>query len=171
MSGDDVGPDSAVGVGGDLVGDVTFTTTKACADFNYGYGTESSANAAPTARIALRPGREAKIGQEVTFDGSESFDDRQAPGDLTYKWAFGDGATATGRTVRHAYAKAGTYDVTLTVTDADGASTTSGTTVTVSSEATGPGTIPTTGGSPALAVLAVLGSATAVLIRRRAALG
>ena len=35
-------------------------------------------------------------------------------------WSFGDGGTATGRTAEHAYTAAGTYDVTVTVTEDDG---------------------------------------------------
>ncbi|MDT7573123.1 MAG: immune inhibitor, partial [Actinomycetota bacterium] len=139
MSGDDEGPDSAVGVGGDLVGDVTFKTTPRCAAFDYGYGTLGP-NAAPTAKMAVKP-RAATVGQRVTFDGSESFDDRQAPADLTYSWAFGDGSSGTGRTTSHTYSKVGTYTVTLTVTDADGAKTTVTETVTVgaaSSDGSGP---------------------------------
>jgi PKD repeat protein len=38
-----------------------------------------------------------------------------------YAWAFGDGATGTGRTVSHTYGKGGIYTVRLTVTDDEGA--------------------------------------------------
>ncbi len=37
-----------------------------------------------------------------------------------WAWNFGDGATATGATASHSYAAAGTYNVTLTVTDEQG---------------------------------------------------
>ncbi|UQX89494.1 PKD domain-containing protein [Jatrophihabitans telluris] len=40
----------------------------------------------------------------------------------TYAWSFGDGAVATGATAGHTYATAGTYPITLTVTDNSGAS-------------------------------------------------
>ena len=71
-------------------------------------------NAVPTARFAS-----TIDGLDVTFDGSLSVDD--AP--LTnWAWDFGDGQTATtGPTVAHHFATAGTYVVTLTVTDAQGA--------------------------------------------------
>jgi len=54
----------------------------------------------------------------VDFDGSASYDPK-APDHVTlYVWNFGDGShTATGATVNHIYTVAGTYSVTLTVTD------------------------------------------------------
>jgi hypothetical protein len=39
---------------------------------------------------------------------------------LSYEWSFGDGNSAPGPSVVHSYAKGGTYDVTLTVTDRGG---------------------------------------------------
>ena len=54
----------------------------------------------------------------VAFSGAGSTD----PNDdaLSYSWDFGDGSTGTGVAPSHAYADNGTYDVTLTVTDAHG---------------------------------------------------
>uniref|UniRef100_UPI001E3E9149 PKD domain-containing protein n=1 Tax=Propioniciclava soli TaxID=2775081 RepID=UPI001E3E9149 len=49
----------------------------------------------------------------------------------TLSWDFGDGSTATGSPVTHAYAAAGTYTITLTATDNAGATTTATRTVTV----------------------------------------
>ena len=39
---------------------------------------------------------------------------------VSYAWNFGDGTTGTGSTPQHDYAAAGTYNVTLTVTDNGG---------------------------------------------------
>jgi myo-inositol-hexaphosphate 3-phosphohydrolase/alpha-tubulin suppressor-like RCC1 family protein len=39
---------------------------------------------------------------------------------VSYGWSFGDGGTASGATADHTYASAGSYTVTLTVTDDDG---------------------------------------------------
>ena len=57
--------------------------------------------------------------QPVIFDASTS----QAPGNnpiVSYSWNFGDGHTASGRSVSHQFSSAGTFVVTLTVEDAYG---------------------------------------------------
>jgi len=55
----------------------------------------------------------------IHFNASESFD---PDGEIvSYFWDFGDGTNATGVIVEHSYADNGTYKVTLTVTDDDGA--------------------------------------------------
>jgi len=55
------------------------------------------------------------VGEKIRFDGSAS-----DPGDgniKSYIWDFGDGGTAKGVTVDHAYQEAKEYPVTLTITD------------------------------------------------------
>ena len=57
----------------------------------------------------------------IHFDGRSSHDpDGDLP--LVYHWDFGDGNTDTGATAAHLYTSDGGYTVTLTVTDARGAS-------------------------------------------------
>jgi PKD repeat protein len=71
-------------------------------------------NAAPTAAFTS-----TVKDLTVTVDGSASADpDGTVAG---HAWNFGDGSTGTGATASHTYAAAGTYQVTLTVTDNKGA--------------------------------------------------
>lgn len=70
-------------------------------------------NTPPTANAG--PDRSVQAGTALSFSGSGSFD---ANGTIqSYAWNFGNGQTATGLNVSHTYANAGTYTVTLTVTD------------------------------------------------------
>jgi len=55
------------------------------------------------------------VDQTITFDASSSYDPDGTI--VSYDWDFDDGNTATGKIVNHAYASAGEYIVTLTVTD------------------------------------------------------
>jgi hypothetical protein len=54
-----------------------------------------------------------------------------------FTWNFGDGSTATGQTVNHAYQSAGTYNLTLTVTDSSGQTQVIKKTITVSANPQG----------------------------------
>ena len=67
---------------------------------------------------------EAQATEAVAFDGGGSYQYASAGSrtlvpaeNLRYRWDFGDGATGSGQRVQHAYAKAGRYVSTLTVTN------------------------------------------------------
>lgn len=83
-------------------------------------------NIAPVASFTATP-TSGKAPLTVSVDASASTDD---DGTITdYAWDFGDGATDTGVTASHVFATAGSYVITLTVTDDGGAQ--NGTTETI----------------------------------------
>ena len=91
------------------------TATSGCA---YAIGAEHAAveNSAPeltSATVTTGKGK-SKPGDLIAFSATAT----DADGDgLQYAWDFGDGATAIGALVEHAYAQAGTYTAVVTVTD------------------------------------------------------
>jgi PKD repeat protein len=72
-------------------------------------------------------------GLDAAFDASGSTDPDGAV--VSYAWDFGDGTSGVGPTPGHTYAQAGTYSVTLTVTDDDGGTSSHTAPVTVSGTA------------------------------------
>lgn len=73
----------------------------------------------------------AAVGASITFNGANSSD---PDGTITsYAWYFGDGATGSGATPSKSYSAAGTYAVTLTVTDNQGATNSATASATITS--------------------------------------
>ncbi|NOX43180.1 MAG: PKD domain-containing protein, partial [Gammaproteobacteria bacterium] len=95
---------------------VTLTVTDDAGDTNTATTTitvSTAANQLPVAMITGPTTGTANI--ELTFDGSGSTD---VDGNIaTYGWDFGDTVTDTGATALHTYKEAGTYTITLLVTD------------------------------------------------------
>ena len=82
-----------------------------------GTGTQSSSaaiNPGPIAAFFASPIN----GHTVTFDASGSYDPDGTI--VSYAWNFGDGNTGTGMSLSHAYNSAGSYTISLTVTDNGG---------------------------------------------------
>lgn len=75
------------------------------------------------------------IASPVAFDGSASSDPDGTI--VSYDWTFGDGGTASGAKPTHVYSAAGTYTVTLTVTDDTGRQGTATTSATIQAANTG----------------------------------
>lgn len=91
---------------------------------------EPDPNEAPQASFTLTPSNgSAPLVVKVDASGSSDTDGTIQ----SYAWDFGDAQSGTGRVVEHRYSATGTYPVTLTVTDDDGATDTAQTTLTVSS--------------------------------------
>ena len=74
-------------------------------------------NVPPTPAFNLRPPYPAP-GTPVEFDATESFDPNNRI--ASYRWDFGDGTSASGRSVTHTYVLSGVYRATLAITDEKG---------------------------------------------------
>ena len=105
----------------------------------YGYASSSATNTPQTLRVdnvwagppdttpPPPPENQAPVaaftapttGLSVSVDGSGSADPDGSI--VSYAWDFGDGSTDAGVTTSHTYAAAGTYTISLTVADDDGA--------------------------------------------------
>ncbi len=99
----------------------TYTVVLTIADDQGQTGTVSSIKTVqdrPPTAVFSEDKTTALTGEPVGFDGSLSSDVDGTV--VTYSWDFGDGSTGSGPAVSHSYAKAGTYTVTLTVTDDNG---------------------------------------------------
>jgi len=94
-----------------------------------------------------------QTGESIQFDGNNSYDSDGWI--VSYSWNFGDGQTESGPSPTHSYTNAGTFTVTLTVTDNGGQHSSSSTTATISAQP------PTTFNNAAFVAQTVPGSMTA----------
>ena len=111
--------------------DGTYTVTVTVYDDDGGSdsatGTSVAVNAAPVISSSSIP--DGDEGEVITF--SVSYSDAGAGDTHTISWNFGDSGVATGAAVTHTYADNGAYAVTVTVTDDDGGTDSTGGTSTI----------------------------------------
>lgn len=115
---------------GASAGPRTITVTASSGSATSSTALSVSNNRAPTPKISISPLSGAK-NTTFIFNASSSTDTAAPAAIRTYHWDFGDGKTENGRIVEHKYARAGTFEVTLTVTDDTGASNQATTTIVV----------------------------------------
>ncbi len=128
-----VAADSDGPVGGSQYGGLTATADGASAKavtWTVLLAGSSTANQPPTARLSVDC---QQLDCSMTGDTST---DPEGP-IASYAWDFGDGGTSAQPNPTHTYTAAGTYQVTLTVTDSGGVTDTATQTVHVASQATG----------------------------------
>ncbi|RLE28770.1 hypothetical protein DRJ54_05925 [Candidatus Acetothermia bacterium] len=119
----------------------TYTVTLTVRDDRGATDTETktvsvgTANQPPVARFSYSP-TNPDPGDVVGFDGSASSDSDGSI--ISWEWDFGDGTSGTGVTVNHAFPAEGSYTVTLTVRDDDGATDSVSKTIQVGTPATPP---------------------------------
>jgi hypothetical protein len=65
-----------------------------------------------------------QTGHTIQFAAGAAFDPAQPGASFNYRWNFGDGSSATGQSVSHTYASAGTYTLSVAVTSSSGSTRT-----------------------------------------------
>ncbi len=106
-------PDVTYAAGGTYTVSLTVTDDQGATGSTSQSVTVSSGNVAPTADFSF-----AVNGLSVTFTDASTDSDGSV---VSWSWDLGDGNTSTSQNPSHTYAAYGTYTVTLTVTDDQGA--------------------------------------------------
>jgi gliding motility-associated-like protein len=131
------GPGTVTASPTNLTGCITFRFTSDGSGVAAGWAaTISCSTPCPTITTSIASTTPAAVagivkrcpGQSVSFSATAG---SGGTGPYTYSWNYGDGATGTGQNVSHAYATAGSYQASLTATDANGCPTTTSSTVIV----------------------------------------
>jgi PKD repeat protein len=104
-------------------GSRTITITTSAGSFSSSTVLSVTNNRVPVAKFDVSPAS----GAENTLFTVDATDSDDPDGTIaTYRWEFGDGTTANGRIADHKYGTEGTYEITLTITDNDGGTASTG---------------------------------------------
>ena len=102
-----------------------YNVTLTVYDKNYGSNTTKITievlNIRPTV-VTIVDKIQAQVNEPILFDGSGSSDTSSDYANLTYLWDFDDNTTSNESKVTHAFTESGTFSVSLTITDDNGAS-------------------------------------------------
>lgn len=105
-----------------------YNVTLTVYDKNYGSNTTKITievlNIKPTV-VTIVDKIQTQVNEPILFDGSGSSDTSSDYVNLTYLWDFDDNTTSNEPKVTHAFTNSGTFSVSLTITDDNGASDTS----------------------------------------------
>ena len=92
-------------------------------------GKSNAENLQPIANLSAGEPYQGVVNSEIIFNGSRSYDPDGYI--ISWKWDFGDGSNGEGEMATHSYPIAGIYTIILTVTDNEGATNDSETSVLV----------------------------------------
>lgn len=101
------------------VTDLQLAQSSVSQSFRIGDPSTSTTTTTEPSDDQIHPAFTTKVGATQLVHDFDASSTVGAGPDATYAWDFGDHTVGSGQLVTHTYAKAGTYPVTLTVTDAD----------------------------------------------------
>ncbi len=117
-------PSHTFAAGNDFVVSLTVTNDRGLTSTTVTQILKVSSAALPQPLFTFSPSAPG-VGETVFFNGSTSLPGVGHATITSYRWTFGDGGTASGANVTHAFATSGSYAVQLSVTDESGLSATS----------------------------------------------